>query len=204
MKLYGAAASPFVRKVRVAIIECGLHSQVEEVDVAIAPTAPDDQVNENNPLGKVPALVADDGLNLFDSRVIAEYLDSLTDGVVLIPAAGDARWHTLRLQAFADGIMDAGVSRRYETFLRPDEKRWGDWVAGQKAKITRSLDMLEQRSGRLADRLDIGTIALACALGYLDFRFAVDGWRDNRPGLAAFYEAFASRESMQRTQPPAG
>jgi len=204
MKLYGADASPFVRKIRVVIIECGLESRVEDVAVAVAPIAPDDQVNENNPLGKIPALVTDDGLSLFDSRVIAEYLDSLVDGVALIPAAGDARWHTLRLQALADGIMDAGVLRRYETFLRPDEKRWGDWVAGQKAKISRSLDVLEQRADRLADRLDIGTIALACALGYLDFRFAVDEWRHDRPGLAAFYEGFAARDSMQRTQPPAG
>ncbi len=203
MKLYGAAASPFVRKVRVAIIECGLGAGVEQIDTDVKPTAVNERVNENNPLGKIPTLVTDDGLGLFDSRVIAEYLDSLAAGVVLIPAAGEARWHTLRLQALADGIMDAAVSRRYETVFRPDEKRWDDWAAGQKAKISRGLDMLEERADRLADRLDIGTIALACALGYLDFRFAADSWRDNRPGLAAFYEVFAARDSMQRTRPPA-
>ena len=202
MKLFGAAASPFVRKVRVAIIECELEAGVEQIDTDVKPTAVNERVNENNPLGKILTLVTDDGLGLFDSRVIAEYLDSLAAGVVLIPTAGEARWHTLRLQALADGIMDAAVSRRYETVFRPDEKRWDDWAAGQKAKISRGLDMLEERADRLADRLDIGTIALACALGYLDFRFAADTWRDNRPGLAAFYEAFAARPSMQRTRPP--
>ena len=88
MKLYGAAASPFVRKVRVAIIECGLGPKVEQIDTDVAPTAANDRVNENNPLGKIPTLVTDDGLGLFDSRVIAEYLDSLVNGVVLFPKVG--------------------------------------------------------------------------------------------------------------------
>jgi glutathione S-transferase len=108
----------------------------------------------------------------------------------------------LRRQALADGIMDAAVLARYETFLRPEERRWPAWVDGQLDKVTRGLDRLESEAGQLEACVDIGAIGVACALGYLDFRFADLDWRRPRPALAAWFTAFAARESMLRTLPP--
>jgi glutathione S-transferase len=155
-----------------------------------------------NPLGKVPCLVPAEGDALYDSRVICEYLDGLHDGPRLFPIAGPQRWVALRRQALADGIMDAAVLARYETFLRPEERRWPAWIDGQLDKVTRGLDRLENEAGQLEARVDVGAIATACALGYLDFRFADLDWRRSRPGLAAWFTAFAARESMLRTLPP--
>ena len=138
---------------------------------------------------------------LFNSRVICEYLDSLHGGRRMFPAPGPARWTALRRQAAADGILDAAVGTRYETFLRPEERRWPDWVAGQKAKVRGALDALEAEAASFGETVDIGTIAIACALGYLDFRFAADDWRAGRPTLAAWYESFAQRPSMATTPP---
>jgi glutathione S-transferase len=163
--------------------------------------APDAAVVADNPLGKIPCLVTDEGLALYDSRVIAEYLDSQGAGPALFPAAGPERLVTLALQALGDGILDAGVATRYETFLRPEALRWSEWVAAQKLKITRSLDHLEADIASLDGRIDVGSITIGCALGYLDFRFADDRWRQGRPGLAAWYERFAKRPSMQATKP---
>ncbi len=203
MKLHAALPSPFVRKVRVLAIETGLAERVEELGIAVSPVAPVDDLNRDNPIGKVPALVTDDGMALYDSRVICEYLDGLHDGPKMFPAAGPARWTALRRQAMGDGMLDAGVLRRYETFLRPEALRWPDWVDGQEAKIDRALDALEAEADAFGDTVDIGTITIGCALGYLDFRFAEDGWRDRHPKLAAWYAAFAERPSMQATLPPA-
>ena len=199
MKLYYATASPFVRKVMVLAIETGLIDDIELVKVALSPVQPDADVCADNPLGKIPTLVRDDGGALFDSRVICEYLDGLHDGPRMFPESGEARWTALRRQALVDGILDAAVSTRYETFLRPEELRWRDWVDGQMGKVRRGLDVLEGE--RLNGAIDIGTIAVACMLGYLDFRFPDEGWRDARPGLAAWYEEMAARPAMTRTVP---
>lgn len=199
MKLYYAGASPFVRKVRVLAIETGLMDRLDIARVAMTPVGPDADLCADNPIGKIPTLVRDDGSTLYDSRVICEYLDGLHDGVRMFPQSGEARWTALRRQAMADGICDAAVGTRYETFLRPENFRWQEWVDAQMQKVRRSLDALEGES--LADTLDIGTIAIACALGYLDFRFSNEGWRESRPGLAAWYETFAARPSMGETIP---
>lgn len=199
MKLYYAGASPFVRKVRVLAIETGLMDRLDIARVAMTPVGPDADLCADNPIGKIPTLVRDDGSTLYDSRVICEYLDGLHDGVRMFPQSGEARWTALRRQAMADGICDAAVGTRYETFLRPENFRWQEWVDAQMQKVRRSLDALEGES--LADTLDIGTIAIACALGYLDFRFSDEGWRESRPGLAAWYETFAARPSMGETIP---
>ena len=113
--------------------------------------------------------------------------------------AGEARWTAIRRQALADGILDAAVGTRYETFLRPQALRWSEWAKGQMGKVRRGLDVLEKED--LGDTVDIGTISVACALGYLDFRYADEGWRDARPTLAACYETFAARPSMTETAP---
>jgi glutathione S-transferase len=116
----------------------------------------------------------------------------------MVPSAGAAHWTALRREALADGILDAAVNARYETFLRPQELRWGSWIDAQKEKVSRSLDVLETQE---LDGVDVGTIAVGCALGYLDFRYADDDWRSSRPRLATWYEGFARRPAMAGTAP---
>ncbi len=200
MQLHYAAASPFVRKVLVVAQECGLGERIEAVARQVSPVAPEDALNQDNPLGKIPCLVADEGVALYDSAVICQYLDSLGGGR-LLPASGPARWLVLRREALADGIMDAAVGTRYETFLRPEALRWPAWIEGQQGKVRRALDALEAEAGGFGTAVDLGTIAVACALGYLDLRFAADEWRAGRPALAAWHEAFAARPALRATAP---
>jgi glutathione S-transferase len=203
MKLYISPQSPFARKVRVVARETGLAARIEEVAAAVSPVKANAEVGRANPLVKVPTLVLDDGATLFDSPVICEYLDSLHAGRKLFPPAGEARWTALRLQAVGDGILDAGILARYETVLRPEALRWPDWIAGQRGKWHAGLDHLERSAGALAGAPTIGSIAAACALGWLDFRYGAEDWRASRPALARWYETFAARESMRATAPVA-
>jgi glutathione S-transferase len=200
MRLHHNIASPYVRKVMAVAIETGLDSRLEPVSRMMTPVKPDAHLVEDNPLGKIPCLVTDDGAVLYDSPVICEYLDSLHDGPKMFPA-GPARWTALRLQAQGDGILDAALLARYETFLRPEERRWPEWIEAQKLKFRRALDALEGEAEAFGDTVDIGTITTGCALGYLDFRYADEGWRATRPKLAAWFEQFAERPSMARTAP---
>lgn len=202
MKLYYSPTSPYVRKVLIAAFETGLYERIEKLPVQNSPTAPNDALNQTNPLGKIPALIADDGLELHDSPIICEYLDSLHSGPSLIPAAGPARWKTLLLQALADGVMEAAVLMRYEVALRPAELRWKEWIQGQNDKIERGLAVLERDLDGFADTIDVGTISVACALGYLDLRFGDMNWRARYPKLAAWLARFAERPSFQATQSP--
>jgi len=139
---------------------------------------------------------------LHDSRVICEYLNAEGHGK-LIPPEGPARWNVLMEQSLADGISDAAVLGRYETVLRPEALRWSEWSAGQMEKVNSGLDALESRAAGFGDRVDLGTIAFACTLGYLDYRYASLDWRATRPQAAAWYERFAKRPSMVATQLPA-
>ncbi len=201
MKIFYAAASPFVRKCLVCAQELGLFDRLELVPAAVHPVNRDRTVAAVNPLGKIPTLVTDEGVVLFDSRVICEYLNSLGDGR-LLPAQGAARWSVLAEQSLADGMMDAAILTRYETALRPESFRWSDWVTGQLAKVSSGLAAIEPRARALTERVDLGTIALGCALGYLDFRFATLGWRDQYPDTAVWFERFGRRDSMMSTRPP--
>ena len=203
MIVYGASLSPFVRKVRVAAMELGLDKRIELVTVATTPVAMSAELAKVNPLGKLPALVADDGDLLFDSAVIVEYLDALAGGGKIIPATGPARWRVKRTEALADGLADAAILVRYETFLRPPEKQWADWIAGQKQKVAQALDALEGQSWLFDDKVDAGKIAVGCALGYLDLRFADLGWRKKCETLGRWYDGFAKRPSMEATKPSA-
>jgi glutathione S-transferase len=198
--LHTNPASPFGRKVAVVAHETGLASRIEIRDQAVSPVSPNDAVAAANPLGKIPCLITDNGEALYDSRVIAEYLDGLHGGARLFPAGGEARWRTLRRQALGDGIMDAAVAARYEAVLRPEAYRWDGWIEGQKRKVARGLDRLEAEAADL-DSVDIGLIAAGCALGYLDFRYPDWPWRPGRPRLAAWFERFDTRASMQQTRP---
>ena len=201
MKLHYNVASPYVRKVVAVAIETGLRERLELAERKMSPVNPSAELNRDNPLGKIPCLVTDDGMVLYDSRVVCEYLDGLHRGPKMFPAAEPARWEALRRQAEGDGMLDAGVGARYETFLRPEERRWLEWVQGQKAKIARALDALDGEAASFGDTVDIGTITIGCALGYLDFRYAADDWRRGRPELAAWYDTFARRPSMAETAP---
>jgi glutathione S-transferase len=199
MKLHYNVASPYVRKVMAVAIETGLEDRIEPVTRMMTPVKPDADLAADNPLGKIPCLVTDDGLVLYDSRVICEYLDSLHAGPRMFPD-GPARWTALRRQAEGDGILDAALLGRYETFLRPEERRWPEWIEAQKQKFRRALDALETEAEAF-ETVDIGTITIGCALGYLDFRYGDEDWRDPRPQLAAWFEQFARRRSMAETAP---
>lgn len=201
MKLLYSPSSPYVRKALVLAIETGLDRNIEKVPVTTTPIAPAAEVAARNPVAKIPALT-DGGLTLYDSPVICEYLDSKHRKKKLFPAKGKARWTALRQQALGDGLLDAALLARYENFLRPAEKRWPEWSDGQMAKINGALDAMEKEAGALKGAPTIGQITLACALGYLDFRFAELGWRDKRKKLAAWYAKFAQRPSMKATMPP--
>jgi glutathione S-transferase len=201
VKIYYSVNSPFARKCLVAAHELGLKDRVERVNAEAHPVKRDRALVAINPLGQVPTLVADDGTILYDSRVICEYLNDLGGGAI-IPSDPAMRWRALTEQALADGVTDAALLTRYETVARPQEMRWADWIAGQLDKVATGLMDIERRASGFGDRVDIGTIALACALGYLDFRFASFGWRDRHPNTAAWFEWFGGRESMMFTRPP--
>ncbi len=199
MILRYSGGSPYARKVRVAALECGLADRLQAV--ASHPWRAPDDLKALNPLGKIPTLVTDDGFVLFDSPVICEYLDSLHAGPKLIPAAGPARWIARRTETLGDGIMDAAVLWRVEITQRKQQGQLPEWVERQEGAITRTLDVLEREPEVLAGPLTIGSIAVACALGYLDFRFGFLDWRKTRPKLAGWFEDFAKRPSMVATAP---
>lgn len=200
MKLHFALASPFVRKVRVVAAELGLEDKIELVSQAVTPVSPVDGLNAANPLGKIPALELGNGRVLFDSRVITEYLNDLGRNK-LTPRGTDRALDAKTREALGDGICDALVLVRYETFLRPENARWTDWVRNQMNKAMRGMDHLETTAGKWTSELSIGSISAACALGYADFRYAELNWRSTRPKLASWYDSFAERPSMQSTKP---
>ena len=201
MKLRYSAASPYVRKVMVVAHETGLADRIELAPASVAPTLVNPEVAAENPLVKVPTLVLDDGRSLFDSRVIAEYLDAQHRGRRLFPAEGAARWTALRRQATADGLLDAALLIRYENNLRPEPQRWQEWIDGQYRKLRQALAVLAEE--RLGSELTIGEIAAGCALGYLDFRFPGEDWRAAHPALGAWYAGIAERPSFVATRPKA-
>jgi glutathione S-transferase len=202
VRLRYSALSPYVRKVVVTAEEAGLAERIQRIETDV--WAPDSDVVADNPLGKVPALALDDGTVLYDSPLICEYLAGLAPQAGLLPVAGPERLAVQNLAALADGVMDAGVARTIEIHRRPLALRWNGWLERQKAKCDRALDLLERRAaaGAFASgAVDLGTIALGCALGYLDFRFPGDHWRDGRPALTDWYAGFAERPSMRASVP---
>lgn len=195
MKLYQSPASPYARKVRICAHELGLDKKIELV---LTMPQQDDAFGKVNPIHRIPALGLDDGMILYDSRVICEYLDSIA-GNKLIPAAGVARFTALKQQALADGLLDAAVPRRQET-LRPADKQSPDFLNSRERMMRQVSDALEGMVEQLSG-VSIGTIAVACALGYMDFRFPGDDWRNGRPKLAAWFKAWESRPSFVATPP---
>jgi glutathione S-transferase len=202
MKLYWSSRSPYVRKVMIAAHETGLVGRLDCRRVIVSAYAENTDVLPVNPLGKIPTLVLDDGTALFDSPVICEYLDGQHDGPKLFPPSGPARFEALRWLALGDGLLDMLLARMYEERVRPEEQRSQKLQDAIAVKLKACLDALETMAPALAKTpVNIGHIAIGCALGYLDFRFAGDGWRTGRPALAAWYNAFAARPSVAATEP---
>lgn len=199
MKLTVSPASPFVRKVRVLIRELDLLGEVKEMDVTTTPFASDPKVVAANPIGKIPALIRDDGPAIYDSRVITRFLNDTNDGP-LYPAT--RIWDTLTLEATGDGIMDCAVSMAYEVRLRPEAQQSPDWIEAQWEKASRGIKAINERwMSHLNGPLDMGQISVACALSYADLRHGARNWREGNDDLATWHATFCERASMQETAP---
>lgn len=207
MKLYHTPTSPFVRKVLLAAHELGLAHRIETVFLRPSPQAPDPELSRHNPLSKIPALVTDDGETLYDSVVIIDYLESLaatSDSAPRLTPPAPQRWRVLRTQALCDGILDAAILVFYERANRPPELHWQPWLDGQSAKVRQGLDALEADHDLTRDpdaTPDLAHLCLGATLGWLDFRRPVGDFREGRPRLSAWFDAFSKRPSMEATRP---
>lgn len=201
MKLAYSPTSPYVRKVMVLLHETGQLNDVTLEERATTPLNPDQTLLPSNPLGKVPALERAEGPALYDSRVICAYLDDRAKGKLY--GSGARHWDILTLEATADGILDAALSMTYEARMRPEDKQMPEWVDGQWDKVARTCAAINTRwMSHLQGPLDMGQIAIGCALGYVDLRHDARGWRSGNDALAAWFATFDSRASMQATRPP--
>jgi glutathione S-transferase len=202
LRIRTSMGSPFGRKVRLAVAILGLDGRI-----AIEPASTQDDADPlrtQNPLGKVPVLLLEDGSTLFDSPVIMEYLDTLAGGGKIVPQEPKARFEALRLEALADGILDASVLLVYEGRFRPPDKHVQTWKDMQAAKVARALVALEAAPPALDAVPNVGQITLACALAYQDFRFE-GKWRKDHPRLVAWLDAFAAKvPAFAATKPPPG
>jgi glutathione S-transferase len=191
MILRSAPASPFGRKVRIAISLLGLDSDVK-IEAADTGNA-SDSLRKQNPLGKIPVVIAEDGTAYYDSRVILDYLDDRSGGGKIVPRDAKARLAALRLQALCDGILDASILTIYETRWRKAETHEPKWLEHQAGKVSRALAALEAAPLPPLDATpDVGQITLACMLGYRDFRFN-GSWRGDHPRLVAWLDNFSAR-----------
>lgn len=200
VQLIYSATSPYARKVRMLVIEKQLS---DRVDIVVAnPLQDPPELLAANPLAKVPALIVEQGFTLFDSPLLCAYLDSLSEPR-LIPATGRERWTVLRREALADGITDAAVASVMEG-RRIESQRSPEWLARWHGAILRGVVELEKEAIALGEGFDVGAIASAAALAYLDFRLPQIEWRAQAPGLAAWLDSVRGRESFAATVPPAG
>lgn len=204
MKLIGSLTSPYVRKVRIVMAEKRLDYKFELENV----WAPDSRIGDANPLGKVPCLVMEGGEAVFDSRVIVEYVDTLSPVQRLIPASGRERVEVRTWEALADGVLDAAVLARLERTWpgRSDAQRCQAWVERQMQKIHAGVKAMSlglgERTWCAGIHFTLADIAVGCALGYLDYRFPAIDWRRDHPNLAKLYDKLAQRPSFVDTQPP--
>jgi glutathione S-transferase len=199
MRLRWSKRSPFVRKVMVCAHEMGLVDRLELVETHVSMLKPHPDLMRSNPLGRIPTLETDDGQILYDSALICEYLDTLHKGRRLFPTEPERRWPALRRHALATGLIEVLVPWRNER-LRPEVQRSPEILSHFELKTRNAVTAFEQEVEALtATPIDIGHVTMGCALGYLDFRFADLGWRRGHDRLAAWYETFAARPSMQAT-----
>jgi glutathione S-transferase len=202
MKLLYAPTSPYVRKVMTSAHLLGLVDRIALLDSAAHPINRDTRIAAHNPLAKVPTLILPDGQSLYDSRVICEYLDSLAPEYGLFPTQAPQSWAARSRQALGDGLLDAALLARYEITARPADKQWDGWRAAQWVKVEACLDEIERQAEALATAdLTIGEVSLACALGYLDFRYADQDWRTSRPKTAAWNSIVQAHPALQATVP---
>lgn len=201
MKLHWSPRSPFVRKVMIFAHEAGLAGRIERVRTVVAMGKPNAALMRDNPLSKLPTLVLDDGRALFDSYVICEYLDGLHAGAPLVPKSGPRRWEALRWHALGNGLLDLLVLWRNERDREP-QQQLRDLLDAFASKNSATLALLEREAPALeAAPFGIGHIAIACALGYLDFRFPDLDWRSAHPRIAAWHAAVSQRPSVRETAP---
>jgi glutathione S-transferase len=202
IRLLGSLTSPYVRKVRIVMAEKRIDYHLELEDV----WAPDTRILDSNPLGKVPCLIMEDGGAVFDSRVIVEYLDGMTPVAKLIPPSGRERAEVRTWEALADGVVDALILTRLEQTQRPPEQQSQKWIDRQLQKVdtgVRAMSLgLGEKSWCNGHTYSLADIAVGCALGYLDFRFAHIDWRGQYSNLARLNEKLAARPSFVDTQPP--
>ncbi|NNF77272.1 MAG: glutathione S-transferase [Rhizobiales bacterium] len=198
MLLHHNPASPFVRMVRVVAHETGQMDDIQTEVAAVLPIERHEAISSANPLGRIPALVTDEGHGVFDSRVICAYLAHRAGNTNIHPSTD---FRVMTLFALAQGLCDTAVNLRYETALRPESLRWDQWMARQNERIFAALDDLDANWQAQLSGLHVGSIGVAVALAYLDFRYPDLGWRDGRANLSAFYDSFSQRPSMQNTKP---
>ncbi|EKU83535.1 glutathione S-transferase [Massilia sp. UYP32] len=201
MKLIGSVTSPYVRKVRVVMADKKLDYSFIQENVWAADTT----IQQTNPLGKVPCLVMEDGSTLYDSRVIAEYLDTLTPVCKLLPPNGRDRAEVKVWEALADGVLDAAVLVRLETTLRPEAQQSPEWIARQWGKVHAGLRVMSERLGESAfsagNHYSLADVAVGCALGWIAFRFPDIDWRGDYPNLARLFDKLSERQSFKDTVP---
>jgi glutathione S-transferase len=204
MKLIGSDTSPYVRKVRVVLAEKKIDYRYEREDVWAA----DSTIAQSNPLGKVPVLITDDGAAVFDSRVIAEYLDTVTPIARLIPPSGRARLEVRCWEALADGLLDAALLVRLEQTQRAESQRNPAWIERQTGKIDAAIDAMGRGLGDkpfcCEGKYSLADIAVGCALGYLDLRYPQVDWRGRHPNLARHAEKLFARPAFADSAPPKG
>jgi glutathione S-transferase len=196
MKLAYSPASPYVRKVTACAIKRGIDKQVERLKIGTT----DPELLKLNPLSKVPTLITDDGMAIYDSPVICEYLDSIGSAPKLFPSAGPARWKALTQESLADGILDATQPRRREIALPLDEGR-KTYIELQQGKVKRAVAEFEKQAASLGELTTIGEITIGVALGYLDFRYANEPWRPGHPKLEAWYAKVVKLPPLAETMP---
>lgn len=203
MKLYGSLLSPFVRMSMVTAMECGLAARVQLLPAPVKPDEVNEALARLSPIGKIPVLETDHGHALYDSRVIMEYFTHVAGNKQLLPDDGVKRFRILTLLATAQGLADAAVALRYETATRPDNARWPAFIDRTKARLAACLQELENNWRADLTDVTLGSIATAAALGYIDVRDIVPGWRKGHMNLNQFADRFAKRESMTNTTPQA-
>lgn len=201
MKLLGSVTSPYVRKVRVVLAEKKLDYVFVQEDVWAADTS----IAKINPLGKVPCLVMEDGGVLFDSRVIVDYMDTLTPVCKLLPPNGRDRAEVKNWEALADGVLDAGVLMRLETTLRPAQQQSPEWIDRQRGKVAAGLHAMSERLGESSycngNHYSLADVAVGCALGWISFRFPDIEWRGDYPTLVRLFDKLSERQSFKDTAP---
>jgi glutathione S-transferase len=198
MKLQYSPNSPYVRKVVIIGLELGLDEKIVRNALTLSPYEPNPDVTALNPLGKIPVLVDDTGFALFDSTVACEYLSSIAKDKKWFPAEGVARWHALRCNALANGMLESAQLVRFEQ-SRPETYRYQNWVDAQLGKVMRGFEFLDKN---LPGNEDIGGVAVACAIGWLDFRFPDLAWRAKAPALSVWFDQFSQRSTFATTRHP--